>query len=66
MPNNKPKAGQSAVQTPAEAAGTTSAARWMRIAVCVLTAGFVFPNVFIENITSKPTPVLAEFDDEKK
>jgi hypothetical protein len=66
MSNDKPKAAQSAAQKSAAGAGPTSAARWVRMVVCVLTAGFAFPNVFIENISSAPTPVLAEFEDKKK
>ncbi len=41
-------------------------ARYLRILICVLTAGFVFPNVFTENMAPQQTSIVAEVDEEKK
>jgi hypothetical protein len=41
--------------------------KWLKIAICIVSFGMIFPNVLTEGMeNTKLPPIVGEADDEKK
>lgn len=54
------------MQNPGQATYVDGAARLLRMLICLATAGFVYPNVFIENIPVTKSTWISEADQAKR